>query len=72
MNRPEQSIRSTTRSASSVDIPRSVDRLNPELDRRSALDDHRPDIEFVVVQSLVHVRLEFELSCHDVYRCHLS
>ena len=71
MNRPEQSIRSTTRSASSVDIPRSVDRLNPELDRRSALDDHRPDIEFVV-QSLVHMRLEFKFSRHDVYRCHLS
>ena len=45
-----------TQSASSVDIPRPIDRFDPELDRQKGEDlgDHRPDIEYVCSVASAH------------------
>ena len=48
MNRPEQS----TQSASSVDIPRPVDRFDPELDRQKGKDLRCPQAGYRVHSSV--------------------
>ena len=61
MNRPERSTRSRTRSASSVDILRPVDRFDPVCDCQEGEDLRRPQAR-CRVHSLV-------ASAHEIENC---
>ena len=56
MNRSEQSARSPTWSASSVDIPCPIDRLDPELDRQKGEDLRLPQSGYSVHSSVASTR----------------
>ena len=64
MNRPERLTLSTTRSASSVDIPHPVDGFDPELDCQKGEDLRRPQARYRVCSSVASA-CEIDNSLHS-------
>ena len=52
MNRPKRAIRSTTRSASSIDIPCPLDRFDPELNHQKEVDLRQPQAGYRVCSTV--------------------